>query len=119
MSDYDEVMQMSYEEVSERFDEVRVKIDDLVAEQFSLHCALARMEGECLPDNMHMTEFMIICAWQAFNERGQRGGDVRLMLRDGAMPAYTARGLLASAESYVERKSMCQCDCETGEEDGA
>jgi hypothetical protein len=107
----------TYEEVCERFEEVRKQVDALITEQFKLHCDIARMEGECLPKDMTLTEFMVVCAWQAFNERGHRGGDVRLLLRDGAMPTYTARGLLSSACAYVEQIAVCTCGIQE-EEDG-
>lgn len=71
-----------YEDLDERMSEVRSAIDGLMEEYFTLHCEASRYEGECLPEQIHMTEFMTVCAWQSFNDSGQRMGSVRLLLRD-------------------------------------
>lgn len=108
---------MTYDQIYDKIREVRSLLDDLVSDYFQLHCAAARFDGECLPDQVHLTEFMTVCAWQSFNDRGQRGGDVRLMLRDGSMPLYVARGMLSSAMEQVNNITTCTCRDE--DEDGA
>lgn len=97
--------QMSYEEVVDRMAGVRCEVDELIAEYFELHCRASRFEGERLPeqDQIHMTEYITVCAWQAFDEHGHRGGDVRMLLRDGSMPMYVARGIISSAMENINR----------------
>lgn len=116
--DPQDIQEMSYEQVYDHMRETRRVIDVMMSQYFMLHCAAARMEGECLPEHIHLTEFMTVCAWQTFNERGQRGGDVRLLLRDGSMPTYVARGLLDSAMKYIDNKNLTLCNCEEEREDG-
>lgn len=106
---------MTYEELYQKIVEVRLVIDELMSDYFQLHCAAARLDGECLPAQVHLTEFMTVCAWQSFNERGQRGGDVRIMLRDGSLPLYVARGMLSSAMEQVNTISVCNCKEEDGD----
>lgn len=101
--------EMSQQEVYEKIAEIRSVIDEMMTEYFALHCMAARFEGECLPDQIHMTEFLTICAWQTFNNLGQRGGDVRVLLRDGSLPLYVARGMISSAMEQVNRVSACCC----------
>lgn len=100
---------MTYEQLYEKIREVRSVLDDVMSDYFQLHCAAARLDGECLPENVHLTEVMTVCAWQSFNERGQRAGDVRLLLRDGSMPLYVARGMLSSAMEQVNNTPSCTC----------
>lgn len=103
---------MSYEEIVARSEELRPKLDAIVGEIFQLQCAAARLEGQCIPELMHLTEFIVVCAWQAFNDKGQRQGDVRLMLRDGSMPLYIARGMISSASEFIENSSWSECSHE-------
>lgn len=112
-----DVQEMSHEEIYVHMNNTRASIDTLMSEYFLLHCAAARFEGECLPETIHLTEFLTVCAWQTFNERGQRGGDVRILLRDGSMPTYIARGMLDSATKYIDNK-MLMCSCEEDDSDG-
>ena len=106
---------MTYEQVYDKLREVRSMLDEMVSDYFQLHCAAARFEGECLPDQVHLTEVLTVCAWQSFNDQGQRCGDVRLILRDGSMPLYVARGMLESAKQYVNK--IATCDCNRDEDD--
>ena len=107
---------MTYDEISDRMDEVRSAVDDLMTEYFALHCMMSRFAGECIPDQVTMTEFLTICAWQSFNDSGQRGGDVRIILRDGSMPLYVARGMLSSAMEQINLVPT-RCLCAVPEED--
>lgn len=107
-----------YEDLAERMSEVRSAIDGLMEEYFSLHCEASRYEGECLPEQIHMTEFITVCAWQSFNDSGQRMGSVRLLLRDGSMPIYVARGILSTAMQQLDEiPSRCTCAHIQEEED--
>lgn len=106
---------MTEEELYQKIFEVRSDIDELMTQYFQLHCVAARLEGECIPEHVTMTEFITVCAWQSYNERGQRAGDVRLLLRDGSMPLYVARGMLSSAMEQINM--ICTCNCK--EDDGS
>lgn len=108
---------MTQQEIYDKIAEIRTVIDEMMTEYFALHCMAARFEGECLPDQIHMTEFLTICAWQTFNDAGQRGGDVRVLVRDGSIPLYVARGMISSAMEHVNRVSACCCG--EVDEDGA
>lgn len=116
MLDANDVDQMSHQEVYEHMRSTREVIDELISDYFMLHCAASRLEGDLLPKHVHLTEVMTICGWQTFNEAGQRGGDVRILLRDGSMPTYVARGLLESAKKYLENR-MLTCNCDHEEDD--
>ena len=106
--------ELSYEQIVARLEELRPKMDDAISEIFQLQCAAARLEGDCLPDDVMLAEYIVVCGWQSFNDRGQRQGDVRLILREGSMPLYVARGLTQSAIQYIENniRSGCQHDAE-------
>ncbi len=111
-----QLSELTYDQLVERAEALRPKINDLIEEFFQLHCAAARYE-EDLPEQMHLAEFMIVCAWQAFNDKGQRMGDVRVLTRDGNMPTYIARGMNVSAGEFIERASMV-CTCEGDDDAG-
>lgn len=105
----DRMHDMTEEELYEKVFEVRSELDRLITQYFQLHCAAARLEGECLPDHVVLTEFITVCAWQSHNDRGQRAGDVRLLLREGSIPLYVARGMLSSAVEQVNAMGACNC----------
>lgn len=112
------ISSMTLEELVAASDILRPKIDEMITEYFQLHCAAARMQGAEITEQAHLTEYIVICGWQGFRDNGSRCGDVRLLLRDGTMPTYIARGLLQSANEYLERSLYLQDDhCSCGEDD--
>lgn len=56
------------------------------------------------PQALIPTEHMTIVGFQFFNDDGERGGDVRMLFRDGSMPWWFARGLLEAAKSRVDKQ---------------
>lgn len=119
MHSAEQINNMSYDEVHENLRDARIILDDIITECFLLSCAAARYEGDNTPVDIHMTEFMTICAWQTFNDQGQRGGDVKILLRDGSMPMYVARGMIASAKEHIDRNNIIVCGCiEEDDSDG-
>lgn len=77
------------------------------------------LNGYDMPNSIIPTEHLTIVGFQFFNDEGDRGGDVRLIVRDGSMPAWFARGLIGQANERVTRQLWQQSDAEIGGDESA
>lgn len=92
-----------------RAKELREVLDRTIEELFQINHRLDVADGEDQDVPFHTTDYLIVVGYQCFIDSDSgtplRGGDVKLISRDGSMPMYVARGLLASAAEFIERRA--------------
>lgn len=61
----------------------------------------ADLQDIVMPTTLMPTEYLTIVGFQFIDDDGNRGGDVRMLYRDGSMPYWVAEGLLSRATGTV------------------